>query len=60
MSNGRYESKHPIYDKHDELAGYLVKGWATLGYTYSSIYVDSAECFLFQAPYVEKVAVGFR
>jgi hypothetical protein len=45
VDNGRYETKHPIYDDRSERVGFLIKGWETLGYTYGCVYIDKAECF---------------
>lgn len=45
VSNGRYESKHPIFDLNGDKVGFLVNGAGSLGYTYHCVYVDRAECF---------------
>lgn len=43
VSNGRYESKHPILDLSGETVGFLVDGQSSLGYTFTCVYAGN--CF---------------
>jgi hypothetical protein len=45
VSNGRYPSRHPIYDAQGNNVGFLADGAGTLGYTYYCVYVDRAYRF---------------
>jgi len=41
-SNGRYESKHPIFNPQGETIGFLVNGASSLGYTFTC--VSAGDC----------------
>ena len=43
VSNGRYESKHPILDPDGATVGYMVDGETWLGYTFTCLYAGN--CF---------------
>ncbi len=43
VNNGRYESKHPVFDEHGVECGLLVDGAGTLGYTFTCVYARG--CF---------------
>ncbi|SEQ04980.1 hypothetical protein [Nitrosomonas ureae] len=43
VSNGRYESRHPILDVNGTTVGYLIDGAISLGYTFTCVYAGN--CF---------------
>lgn len=43
VSNGRYESKHPILDAHGTTIGFMIGGLSSLGYTFTCVY--AGDCF---------------
>lgn len=43
VSNGRYESKHPILDVHGATVGFMIDGVGSLGYTFTCVY--AGDCF---------------
>lgn len=43
VCDGRYESKHPIFDEHGATVGFLINGAGSLGYTFECVYTGN--CF---------------
>ncbi|WP_420386443.1 hypothetical protein [Roseivirga sp.] len=41
VDNGRYQNKHPIYDTHGEIVGYLVDAETQIGYTWRCVYAGA-------------------